>query len=122
MSRRESRSSGSAAGGEVDGAAGCRRHMGTIATGTDAIREVLEHVAAMPGFDLHWSAVEVDVSAAGDLGYTRGTYEMTVDDPSGNPTTEKGKYVTVWKKDGAGQRMVVTDIFNADAPPPAEVG
>jgi len=58
-----------------------------------------------------------DVSAAGDLGYTAGAYELTVNDATGKPTTEKGKYVTVWKKVN-GQWMVVRDIFNADAAPP----
>jgi hypothetical protein len=32
--------------------------------------------------------------------------------------SEKGKYVTVWKKQANGQWKVAEDIFNADAPPP----
>ena len=37
--------------------------------------------------------------------------------------TEKGKYVTVWKKQPGGEWKVIEDIFNADAvpPPPAPV-
>jgi hypothetical protein len=43
---------------------------------------------------------------------------MTVNDAAGNPMTEKGKYVEVWKKQADGQWKVVEDIFNADKAPP----
>lgn len=91
-----------------------------IATGTDAIRKVVSALVSMPGFSVRWSAVTADVSTAGDLGYTQGTYELTLNDPTGKQMTEKGKYVTVWKKQADGPWMVVADIFNPDeAPPPA---
>lgn len=89
-----------------------------IAEGPDAIRNVLSGMMAMPGFALAWEAVKADVGASGDLGYTAGTYTMTANDAAGTPMTEKGKYVTVWKKQSDGQWKVVQDIFNADAPPP----
>ena len=90
-----------------------------IATGTDAIREVMAELVSLPGFSVRWSAVKADVGRAGDLGYTQGTYELTLNDPTENPVTEKGKYVTVWKKQADGQWMVVADIFNPDEAPPA---
>jgi ketosteroid isomerase-like protein len=90
-----------------------------LATGSDAIRDELGKMASMPGFSLQWSAAKADVSAAGDLGYTAGTYQMTMNDAAGKPMMEKGKYVTVWKKQANGQWKVTDDIFNADAPPPA---
>ena len=88
-------------------------------TGTDAIRDVWAELMPLPGFSLRWSVVKADVGGAGDLGYTQGTYELTLDDPAGNSVTEKGKYVTVWKKQAGGQWMVVVDIFNPDEAPPA---
>jgi ketosteroid isomerase-like protein len=90
-----------------------------IATGTDAIRKVAAELVALPGFSVRWSATKADVGGAGDLGYTQGTYELTLNDPTGKPMRENGKYVTVWKKQAGGQWMVVADIFNPDAPPPA---
>ena len=90
-----------------------------IATGSAAIRDVFETIASLPGFALHWTPAKADVSRAGDMGYTQGTYEMTVDDPSGTPVTTTGKYVTVWKRHIGGPWLVVADIFNPDAPPPA---
>ena len=89
-----------------------------LATGPDAIRDELGKIISMPGFALQWSATKADVSEAGDLGYTAGAYELTTNDTAGKPVTEKGKYVTVWKKQSNGQWKVTDDIFNADAPPP----
>jgi hypothetical protein len=69
---------------------------------------------AMPGFSLQWTPAKAEVSAAGDLGYTTGTYESGM-----SGMTERGKYVTTWKKDG-GVWKVTEDIFNPDGPPPAK--
>lgn len=89
-----------------------------IATDSGAIRKVITDMVSMPGFSLHWSAAKADVSTSGDLGYTSGSYEMTMNDAAGKPMTEKGKYVTVWKKQPDGQWKAVQDIFNSDAAPP----
>ncbi len=89
-----------------------------VAEGHDAIRQVITSMMAMPGFALTWKASKADVSASGDLGYTVGSYEMSVSDSAGTPRSEKGKFITVWKKQPDGKWKVVQDIFNADAPPP----
>ena len=88
-----------------------------IATGKEAIRAVFSALSSAPGFALSWSATGSVVSRAGDLGYTIGTFELTVNDAGGNPVTTVGKYVTVWRKQADGQWKVVADIFNRDAPP-----
>jgi len=87
-----------------------------IATGSGAIRETMARMVSVPGFMLRWSPDKVDISSSGDLGYTSGSYEMSLNDAAGNPTTQRGKYVTVWKKQKGGQWRVVQDIFNADGP------
>ncbi len=87
-----------------------------IATGQEAIRAVFSALSSAPGFTLSWSATGAEVSRAGDLGYTIGAFELTVNDANGNPVTTVGKYVTVWKKQADGQWKVVADIFNRDAP------
>ena len=85
-----------------------------IATGAAAIRDAFTKVSSMPGFSLAWTAVKAEVGATGDLGYTTGTYQMTMTGGS-----EKGKYITVWKKQSGGMWKVAEDIFNADAGPKA---
>ena len=49
-----------------------------------------------------------DVSRAGDLGYTHGTYELTDDAKK----VEKGSYVRIWKKQEGAWRVVL-DVTNA---------
>lgn len=91
-----------------------------IATGKEAIRAVFSELSSAPGFAVSWSATGAEVARAGDLGYTIGTFELTVNDAEGNPVTTVGKYVTVWKKQADGQWKVVADIFNRDAPAATE--
>ena len=83
-----------------------------VATGAAAIREAFTKMSSMPGFSIAWTPTKAEVSTTGDLGYTAGTYEMTMTGAS-----EKGKYVTVWKKQSGGEWKATEDIFNADAAP-----
>jgi ketosteroid isomerase-like protein len=92
-----------------------------IATGSAKIREVMAGMMSGPGFSLTWAPAKADVSASGEVGYTAGTYEMNT---TAMPAPEKGKYVTIWKKQADGSWKVIEDIFNADTsgpPPPAHV-
>ena len=82
-------------------------------TGTDNIRKTYSEMVSAPGFSLSFSPSEAVVAKSGDVGYTSGTYEMSMTGAS-----EKGKYVTVWKKEGDAWK-VSEDIFNADGPAPA---
>ncbi len=86
--------------------------------GPDNIQEFWAIVLGQPGFSIMWEPTSAHVSEGGDLGYTLGPYEMTVDDPDGNPMSLVGKYLTVWRKQADGQWKVTADIFNEDAPPP----
>src|SRR5262245_7627655 len=49
-------------------------------------------------FTLTWAPLYGDVSLAGELGYTYGTFELTSKNEKGESETRKGTYVTVWKK------------------------
>jgi ketosteroid isomerase-like protein/quercetin dioxygenase-like cupin family protein len=84
----------------------------------DEIREEISRRSTAPGYAATWSASEAAVSAGGDLGYTVGAYSVTRDNAAGNPVTETGKYVAVWKKH-LGLWKAVEVISNADTPPPA---
>jgi ketosteroid isomerase-like protein len=54
------------------------------------------------------------------LAYSHGTYEVTVNDPEGNPVTDKGKWVTAWEKQPDGTWKIVADIWNSDGPAASE--
>ena len=59
---------------------------------------------------------KADYSAvSGDLGVTSGPYQITMME-NGKKVDDKGKYVTVWKKQADGSWKVVRDIFNSDMP------
>ena len=44
---------------------------------------------------------------------------VTTTDPQGNPVTDRGKYVVVWKKQPDGSWKAISDIFNSDLPAPS---
>ncbi len=90
-----------------------------IVTGKEAIRALMAPAFANPSFSLSWQPTRAEVSTAGDLGYTVGTFVRTVNDPEGKPLIQRGKYVTIWKKSADGNWKVVADIGNLDQPPPA---
>ncbi len=85
-----------------------------IATGSDARRQVWSNLMAAPGYGLSFDTTKVEVARSGDLAYEMGTYQLTVNDKTGKPTTSKGKYVVVWRKQPGGAWKAVADIFNAD--------
>ncbi len=89
---------------------------GPIATGKEAIRAVWSQMFETPGFALSWDISKLEVSRAGDLAYAHGTYESMVNDAAGNPVTERGKWVGVYKKQADGQWKMVADIGNSDGP------
>ena len=53
---------------------------------------------------------------SGDLGYTSGTTEDSIKDESGKTKSDKGKYLTVWKKQANSEWKVLYDMFSSDLP------
>ncbi|MDA2934039.1 DUF4440 domain-containing protein [Acidobacteria bacterium AH-259-D05] len=86
------------------------------------IQKTASELFSLPGFSVSWSANFADVSQAGDLGYSIGTFELTVDDAEGNSVIRNGKYTTVWRKQEDGQWKVVSDTFNFNSPVPTSGG
>jgi uncharacterized protein (TIGR02246 family) len=58
-----------------------------------------------------------EVIVAGDYAFESGTFEMTMQAKGGPAMTDKGKYLTVWKKQADGGWKVLRDINNSDLPP-----
>ena len=83
--------------------------------GKENIRKVWQQMLALPGPGLSFSATRVEVARSGDLAWEEGTYEFGTNNKNGDATTEKGTYVTVWKKQPDGAWRVVGDIHNTNA-------
>lgn len=81
--------------------------------GKDAIREMIQGMLKIPGFNISWEPLSVEVSASGDMAYMIEENKVTVSDSLGKPITEYNKAVTVWKKLADGSWKNVVDIWNA---------
>ncbi len=89
---------------------------GAVVTGHDSIRALMTPTFADTNYSLTWEPVDGDVSAARDLGYTRGRYLMQRRGAAGEAISGRGTYVTIWKRQG-GEWKVVLDIGTPDGPP-----
>ena len=79
-----------------------------VISGWEAIRERLETYPS-EGVGLTWKPDFVDVSSAGDLGYTYGTYVLTTTDSLGSTSEQSGIFHTVWKRQSDGNWKFVWD-------------
>jgi ketosteroid isomerase-like protein len=91
-------------------------------TTKEAIRKGFSEMMAMPGEAMKWEVTKVEAARSGDFGYTSGVYDQTMNDAKGKPVTDRGKYVTIWKKQADGNWKAVVDISNTDLPatPPSK--
>jgi uncharacterized protein (TIGR02246 family) len=87
-----------------------------MANTKEAIRKIWQDLLASPGLAISWKTTKVEVAKSGDLACITGTYEMTVNDPTGKPVNDRGKYVEVWEKQKDGKWRCGTDIWNSDLP------
>ena len=87
-----------------------------IATTKEAIRKTWKDLLESPGSAVSFKPSKVEVAQSGDMAYSSGTYEVTMNDASGKPVNDHGKYVAVWKKQADGKWKCVADIWNSDLP------
>jgi ketosteroid isomerase-like protein len=92
---------------------------GPTVTSKEGIRKIWLEMLTAPGFSGGWKATKVEVARSGDLAFLSGTWEFTMNDASGKPSTDRGKFVEVVKKQADGSWKCVTDIWNSDLPLPA---
>ncbi len=77
---------------------------GAVAQGAEAIAAGFD--GSPPDFMVKWTPDGGQGSASGDLAVTTGLYTITV----GDQTIEKGRYVTVWGRDAAGELKATMDM------------
>jgi uncharacterized protein (TIGR02246 family) len=88
------------------------------AIGKDAIHSALKQMVADNALSLSFQADRVDVAKSGDVGYTQGSYTLTLtDSATKKPINDKGSYVTVYKKQADGSWKAVSDIASSATPP-----
>jgi ketosteroid isomerase-like protein len=89
---------------------------GVVVQGAEAIAAGFDQ--SPPDFRIEWTPDGGHGSAAGDLAVTTGLYTIVM----GAQTIEKGRYVTVWTKDAAGELKAAMDMSVPDPAAPASTG
>lgn len=90
-----------------------------LTPGIAAVRAQMAPAFADTTWHLTWEPTMAFASAAGDLGYTLGTWRSSRAAQGGGTSVQTGKYVTIWRKQADGSWKVVFDGGNPDTAPEA---
>lgn len=89
-----------------------------VSANGDPIRGEAEIRAAFEGYPdgvlLHWFPVEGFASEAGDFGVTWGEWSLHSEGSAETKPDERGRYVTVWQLNAAGEWRGILDLGNDD--------
>jgi len=86
-----------------------------LAKGREAITKAMANmlaVAKITAFTPH----REDLIVSGDYAIETSTFEMTLQPKTGKPVQDKGKFLTVFKKQSDGSYKAIRDIINSDLP------
>jgi ketosteroid isomerase-like protein len=70
----------------------------------------------VPGAKISWTPNKVESAASGEIVYEEGTYAVTVPGADGKWVDDKGKYLSVWKKQADGSWKEEEDMWSSDLP------
>jgi|SRR5215469_12821285 len=88
--------------------------------GKECIRAYMKLSLADPDLTIQYEITRVDVAQSGDLGFTQGTLSYTTTDPkTSKPINDRGKRLTIRKKQADGSWKIVQDAWNSDLPLPS---
>ena len=84
--------------------------------GRAGVREMILPFTLAEDFSIDWKATSIEVSADGKLAYTNGVFEYSLKDAAGNPVSDKGKFVDVFKKQADGSWKCSLGMWSSDLP------
>ena len=85
------------------------------ANGSTEIRKAYAEGLADNYFSVNFASDKIDVADSGDLAYARGYFTESHQDPKSHQiVTEKGSYITVYRKQPDGSWKAVEDFAAAD--------
>jgi ketosteroid isomerase-like protein len=71
-----------------------------------------------PAFAMTFAHDRIEVARSGDIGYSRGHYQVTwTNQQTRQPTTQYGTYLTVWQKQPDGRWRVLEDFMSPGPAP-----
>jgi len=80
----------------------------------DSIRKEFQKMLSETGGTFNFTNTGVEVARSGDLAWDHGSYEFTGKNKKGQTETERGKYLTIWKKQTDGTWKAIGDMDNTD--------
>ncbi len=84
--------------------------------GRAGVREMILQFTLAEDFSIDWKATSIEVAADGKLAYTNGVFEYSLKDAAGNPVSDKGKFVDVFKKQADGSWKCSLGMWSSDLP------
>jgi ketosteroid isomerase-like protein len=93
----------------------------TSATTKEAIRNSWKDLLASPGLVITWNPSRVQLAKSGEMAWVSGTYELNMNDTSGKPINDRGKYLEVWEKQADGNWKCAADMWNSDLTVPVPI-
>lgn len=85
--------------------------------GKQVIHDGMQEMLKDPAMMLQFKSSRVEVAKSGDVGYSLGTYQMTVTDPKTHkPIHDHGGYVTTYRKQADGAWKAEADIATSAVP------
>src|SRR5215470_16628456 len=96
-----------------DGAVVFPPNEASVAT-KEAIRNSWKAMLGSQGLVISWQPTKVQVGKAGEMAWVSGAYELTMNDASGKPINDRGKYLEVWEKQSDGNWKCRADMWNSD--------
>ena len=91
----------------------------TRAETKETIRKVWKDILTTSGLVITWKPAKVRLGKSGEMAWVSGTYELTMNDASGKPANDRGKYLEVWEKQPDGNWKCAADMWNSDLAGPA---
>lgn len=82
---------------------------GPLARGRQAVHDLTAPFLEDPNVTFTWEPELAEVAAAGDMGWTVGSYRVTAIGEDGQPIERTGRYVTVWQRQDDGSWKVALD-------------
>ncbi|HEV3099626.1 MAG TPA: DUF4440 domain-containing protein [Candidatus Udaeobacter sp.] len=80
----------------------------------EAIRNFWKDLLTSSGLVITWKPARVQLGTSGEMAWVSGAYELTMNDTSGKPINDHGKYLEVWERQPDGKWKCVADMWNSD--------
>jgi uncharacterized protein (TIGR02246 family) len=87
---------------------------GPLVNGRNKIHDLWAGLMKNPAFAIHFEPTRIVVAKSKDVAFDVGTFELTLSDDRGQPSTVAGKFLVAWRKQKDGHWKVEADCFNTD--------